>query len=178
MDRNDFIAVGKIVKPIGLKGNLKVFLLTDFPERFRNLKELYLFDENGNVFFKNELTGNYKFKISECSVNAKFVNLKFEGYSSIEETRELINLFTLIEEKDKIKISKDDFYYYEMIGLNVFDKGKLIGEVIAIEDYGSGDLFRIRCEDKEIYVPFRKEFIKKIDIGNKRIDTELIDGFL
>jgi len=45
-------------------------------------------------------------------------------------------------------------------------------------NYGSGDLFNVEYRGKEVLIPFRDEFIKKIDLKNRRIDTELIEGFL
>lgn len=50
--------------------------------------------------------------------------------------------------------------------------------MISILNYGSGDLFNIKYEDKEVLIPFNKEFVKNIDVKNKRIDVQLIEGFL
>jgi 16S rRNA processing protein RimM len=183
LDTNDFIAIGKIVKSIGIKGNLKIISLTDFPERFNQLKKVFLFDEKKKKFFVNKFNDDYEFVIESCKFYDNYINAKFEKYYSRTESDELVNLILLVREKDRVKLSDGNFYYYELIGIKVYDKDKMIGKVISINNYGSDDLLTIKSGEndvnsKEILIPFRKEFIKKIDIDNKRIDVDLIEGFL
>lgn len=175
MDHSNFIAIGKIVKTIGIKGNLKVVYLTDFPERFENLEKVFLFDEDKNAFLANgEDTGFY---FSEKKINDKHINVKFRDYDSIEESRRLINAYLMIEEKDRVKLEEGSYFYHDIIGCEIFDKGEFIGTIKAVVNYGSGDLFSVKTEIKEILIPFRREFILKIDTVNKRIDADLIEGF-
>lgn len=178
LDINNFIAIGKITKTIGIKGNLKIISLTDFPDRFLKLKKIFLFNEVTKQFLLNESDGNYGFEISECKVFDTYINIKFEGYNSIEKSGELKNSILMIDEKKRLKLEDGSFYFYELIGSEIFDKGVLIGMIVSIVNYGSGDLFSVIKDDKEILIPFRKEFVKNIDVIKKRIDVELIDGFL
>ncbi|MBL8007550.1 MAG: 16S rRNA processing protein RimM [Ignavibacteria bacterium] len=175
MDRNNFIAIGKIVKTIGIKGNLKVVYLTDFPERYKTLEKVFLFDEDKNVFLTNGKSVYFYF--TEKKISDKYINVKFRDYDSIEKSRELINGFIMIEEKDKVKLNEGIYFYHDLTGCEVYDKGKFIGIVNSVVNYGSGDLFSVKTEIKEILIPFRKEFIEKIDTVNKRIDADLIEGF-
>lgn len=175
---DDFISIGKIVKPVGVKGNLKIIFLTDFPERFYDLKTVKLFCEKDNKFTVNRFTGSSDFDISECKVFDDYVRICFKDYTTIELTKELINTIVVIEEEKRVKLGKNSFYYYELVGCKVFDKGELIGEVTSIDNYGSGDLFNVLSKGKQFYIPYRNEFVKKIDIANSRIDVDLIDGFL
>ena len=84
----------------------------------------------------------------------------------------------MIDEKDRVKIDKGSFYFYELVGSEFYDKGILIGKVKSVVNYGSGDLFNIDTNGREILIPFLKEFIVNIDIKKKRIDADLIDGFI
>jgi len=177
-EHKNFIAIGKIVKSIGIKGNLKIIPLTDFPERFNDLKKVVLFDEVGNKFIKNSHYGSYDFEISDCTILKDYINLKLEGFNSIEASKELINTVLMIDEKFRIKLDEGSFYIYDLVDADVFNKGENIGKVISLVNYGSGDLFNVKHNDKEILIPFRDEFVKKVDIEKKRIDVELIDGFL
>ena len=177
-DPNKFIAIGKIVKPIGIKGNLKVIYLTDFPDRFNDLEKVFLFDEIKNSFYSDKGSSGFEFVISEQKSFDKYLNIKFEGYDSINEINEFINLIIMIDEKDRVKIDKGSFYFYELVGSEFYDKGILIGKVKSVVNYGSGDLFNIDTDGREILIPFLKEFIVNIDIKKKRIDADLIDGFI
>ncbi len=174
----DLIAIGKIVKTIGIRGNLKVIPLTDFPDRFYSTKKFFLFNEKGNQFQINEILGGYDFAFSECKVFDKYINVKLEQYDSIEKSKELVNFIIMIEEKDRVKLEDGSFYFYELIDSEVYDNGTMIGRVISILNYGSGDLFNVKYADKEVLIPFNNEFVKNIDVRNKRIDVQLIEGFL
>lgn len=177
-DHNDFIAIGKIVKTIGIKGNVKIIPLTDFPERFTRLKKLFLFDEGKKRFFEDKLTGSNELVVSECRVFKDFISLRFDNYTSIEASKELIGLVVMINEKDRLKLKKGSYYYYELVGCDIYDKGEFLGKVSTVVDYGSGDLFTVSYKGKDILIPYRNEFVRNIDIDKKRIDVELIDGFL
>ncbi|MEO8210827.1 MAG: ribosome maturation factor RimM [bacterium] len=178
LENNNFIAIGKISKTIGIKGNLKVISLTDFPERFLMLTKIFLYNEISKTFFKNSLSNGYEFKISDCKIYDKYINLKLGNYDRIEESNELINLIIMIDESQRIKLEDGNYYFYELVDSEIFDKDKLIGKVVSVVNYGSGDLFNVKSGGKEILIPYRKEFVKNIDIENKRIDVDLIDGFL
>lgn len=178
LDINNFIAIGIITKTIGIKGNLKIISLTDFPHRYLKLKKVFLYNEKDKKFLLNESENNYEFRISECKIFDTYLNIKLDGYDSIEKSGKLRNFILMIDEKKRIKLQDGNFYFYELTGSRIFDKGNLVGKVDSIVNYGSGDLFNVKIGEKEILIPFSKEFVKKIDIKNKRIDVELIDGFL
>lgn len=178
MDFKNFITIGTIVKTIGIKGNLKIIPQTDFPDRFYKLKKLFLYSEKEEKFFVNKFNGDKGFLLSDCKVFDKYINIKFEGYNSINDSQELVNLNTVIDEKDRIELEDGKYYFYELIDSEIYDKGTLIGNVISIVNYGSGDLFNVSYKDKEILIPYNEHFVKKIDKDAKRIDVELIEGFL
>ncbi|HMQ67393.1 MAG TPA: ribosome maturation factor RimM [Ignavibacteria bacterium] len=178
MDFKNFITIGTIVKTIGIKGNLKIIPHTDFPDRFYKLKKLFLYNEKEEKFFVNKFNGDKGFILSECKVLDRYINIKFEGYNDINDSQELVNLNTVIDEKDRIKLDEGKYYFYELIGSDIYDRGELIGKLISVVNYGSGDLFNVKSGTGEILIPYNNEFVKKIDIENKRIDVELIEGFL
>jgi 16S rRNA processing protein RimM len=177
-EHKDFIAIGKIVRPIGIKGNLKVIYLTDFPERFSMLKRVFLFDEERSAFIRNNDGSGYEFPVSFQKPFANYLNIGFEGFESIESTKVLINKVIMINEKDRVKIEEGNYYYYELIGMELLDKNIPVGKIKKIVNYGSGDLFCIDVNGKEILIPYRKEFIVKIDTESRTIHADLIEGFL
>lgn len=177
LDYQRCLSIGKIVKPIGIKGAVKVISLSDFPERFLKSKSVYLFDEKTGSFIKNHFMGGLDFEICESSIGNGFFRVGFSGYNRIEDVSDLIGAIVMIDETDRYELKEGRYYYYDLVGLEVYDKGSMIGKVDSIVDYGSGDLFRVVNEGKEILIPFMKEFVKEIDLKGKRIDVELIEGF-
>ncbi|MEO8666328.1 MAG: ribosome maturation factor RimM, partial [Ignavibacteria bacterium] len=159
---NNFISIGRIVKTIGIKGNLKIIPLTDFPERFNDLRKLVLYDDKQNKFMKNSNYGGYDFEISECKILKDYINLKFSDFNSIESSKELIGNLLMIDEKDRIKLEEGSYYFYDLVDAEVYNNGENIGRVISMVNYGSGNLFNVKYKDKEILIPFRDEFVKKV----------------
>lgn len=174
---DSLIFIGRITKTTGIDGSLKVSSVTDFPDRFKTVRTVKLVN-SGNFLLKHRITGSEEFVIQKADLLTGYVRLKFDGYNSIEEAETLRGCYIGIDEKDRIVLPDDKYYYYELYGCDFFDGSKLVGKVISIEDFGSGDLLKIAATDgKEILIPFRKEFITGVDIENKRINAKLIDGF-
>jgi 16S rRNA processing protein RimM len=162
----------------GIKGFLKITPFTDFPERFLKLKRVYLFDERKSLFTLNP-NDEFEFRIEKCEVTSSHITIKFEGINSKEEAAKFVNYEILIPEDERLSLPKGKYFHYEIIGFDVYYGNDLLGRLEKIDNYGSHDLLNVKSsEGKEILIPYRDEFVKKIDAGQKRIDVELIEGFL
>lgn len=176
----NFITVGKIQNTVGIRGYIKIKILTDFPERFFELTKVKLFNEVRNSFIKNEVTGNEDFIIEDIKLFNDNARILFRYYTSPESAVKLKDSLILIEEKNKMKLKKNSFYFFDLIGCEVSNKGKIIGKVLSVENYGSDDMLNILSYDnnKEFLLPLVKNFVKRIDIIKKNIEVELIEGFI
>lgn len=178
MNYEDFICIGKTSGCSGIKGLLKITPFTDFPERFLELKRVYLFNEKKSLFVLNQ-NDSFEFKVEKCDVIPSQITMKLEGIGSKEKAVEFVNLEILIPEHERVRLPKGKYFHYEIIGFEVFNENELLGILQKIENFGSDDLMNIRTnEGKEILIPYRKEFVKNIDAVRKRIDVHLIEGFL
>jgi 16S rRNA processing protein RimM len=105
---------------------------------------------------------------------------------SLLEHQDINLVTTLIGEVVTVKSSeikkpaKDEFYGHQLLGLAVFDgENNLLGEVITIEDTGFQKLLRIKKnDDKQALIPWVDFFVKKIDLNEKKIVIETIEGLL
>ena len=178
-DLNQLIFIGKITKPVGVKGLLKVIPLTDFPERFLKLREVYIFNESLNKLIINPKTEKDLFRINDVSLFSNFIKLKLDGYDDINEISSYINMLICIDEKKKVKLPKGLYYYYDMLGCIVYEGESIIGEVIRIDNFGSSDILFVKtAKGNEVMIPLLKEFVTKIDVVNKKIDVALIEGLI
>jgi 16S rRNA processing protein RimM len=169
------IAVGKISRTADKEGRVKVIPLTDFPDRFKKLKFVYLYDERECRYLTGAET-EY-FEISESEVCTGKIEIKFKGISSAEDASRLKNALICIEEKDRIPLPEGMFYLYELAGYKVKDGDIEIGIVEKVDNYGSDDLLKVmRAGKKFFYVPINEFFIKQIDGTNKEIKINLIEG--
>ena len=175
-DFKDCISIGRIVKTVGLKGFVKVISYSEDPARFKNIIRVFLYNEKTQKFFKN--TESFEFYPAEISYVKDSVRLKFKDHDRIEAVEGFKDSLITIPEEEKVKLPPGEFFLYEVIGFDVYDKKEYLGKVKGFQDYGSGDLFVIDTKEKEILIPARKEFITNIDKENKQIELDLIEGFM
>lgn len=173
--RDNHIVVGKILKSFHKNGSVKILPLTDFPERFKKLKAVYLFDEYGNEYILN---GNSElFTIDDADIQNESVTIKFLGISNKDDASKLKNALICIDEKDRVPLPEGRIYLYELKGYKVKSDEKYIGTVDGTENYGGDDLLKVKgAEEKIIFVPINEFFIKKINTSLKEIEINLIEG--
>lgn len=167
----EYLNVGQIVRTIGLKGEVKVYPSTSFRDsRFKKGNHLFILDDNNQVL--KELTIKFHSKNGTCD------NLIFEEISSIEEAQELLHKY-LSAPKDDSLLKKDQYFYSDLVGLKVyFDNEKYIGEVIKIEEYTTYQTLRVKTSNKDVLIPFVKAFIKEVNLPEKKIIINFIEGLL
>ncbi|MEA5026272.1 MAG: ribosome maturation factor RimM [Erysipelotrichaceae bacterium] len=164
----ELIRIGHIQNTFGIKGELKVQIITDFPdERFKP----------GHVLYVQRPEGPLALKVISCRYHQQNALLSFEGYDNINQV-EYLKGFDLFIDKSQISPLADGFYSNDLLDLPVYHDNQLIGTVKAVEFYPAHSILRVRGTDSEILIPFIDAFIKKVDLDKKRIDVILIDGML
>lgn len=167
----EYLSVGKIVRTIGLKGEVKIYPTTHFRDsRFKKGSHLFILDNNNNVL--RELS------VKVHKVNGDCDNLIFNEISSIEEAQTIAGQYLNVI-KDNSFLKKDQYFYSDLVGLEAyFDNGDHIGKVIKIEEYNKYATLRIKTSSKDVLVPFINAFIGDVDLENKKITIKFIEGLL
>lgn len=180
MQKEKYISIGKITKAIGLKGYVKVLVLTDFPERYSDLEKMTLYSEKEDKLLINKHTGKYEFFVNDVIFERDFVKLQFRDFEDISLTGSLIGCSIVIEESERKELEEGRYYFYEMVGMDIINNGAKIGKLESIENYGAQDLLKIKLEEssKEVLIPFLDDFIKNVDTKERKIYIEVIDGML
>ena len=166
------LKVGKIVNTHSLKGEVKVISSTDFEEqRFEKGTELLI--TRGNQVVKEVTVESYRTHKNNLLV-------KFVGIDSIEEAEKLKNLQIRIDSENIGELEENEYYFHEIIGCEVFDEnGKSLGEISEILTPGANDVWVIKTQNgKEILIPYIEDVVKKIDVENKKIDIEVMEGLI
>ena len=166
------LKVGKIVNTHSLKGEVKVISSTDFEEqRFKKGSELLI--TRGTQVVKEVVVESYRTHKNNLLV-------KFVGIDTIEEAEKFKNLQIKIDSDNIGELEENEFYFHEIIGCEVFDENsKSLGEVVEILTPGANDVWVIKAENgKEILIPYIEDVVKKIDVTNKRIDIEVMEGLI
>lgn len=173
------IVIGKVSKSFGVKGYLKIIPLTDFPERFKELEDIHLYSEKSGKY-NSSGSNEFRFKVEDTEVLNEFIKLKLEEVNDKDSADKLRDYLVTIPIDERIERDTGEHYYYELIGCEVWDQDKLIGNVKVIEDFGGGDLFNVELVEggRNVYIPYRDEFVERIDLESRKIFVKLIDGLI
>ena len=106
--------------------------------------------------------------------------VKFEGIDSINEAEKFKNLQLKVVPRIFLNYEENEFYFHEIIGCRVFDENNmLLGEVVEILTPGANDVWVIKGENgKEILIPYIADVVKNVDVQNKKIDIEIMEGLI
>ena len=163
------VRIGKIVNTHGNRGEVKVYPLTDFPERYQSLEEVFLMTSS-----KPE-----SLLIEKVRFHKGCIIVKLKGYNSISEAETLKGIEIAIPEKGVWPLGVDEYYHFQIIGLNVYtDEELYLGEVKEIFPTGSNDVYTVKKGRKEYLIPAIKEVIKEVDLERKRITIHPMEGLL
>lgn len=169
---NKYVSVGKIVNFHGIKGEAKVGYSKNQQDFFTSLDTVYLKDKD-----------NYtSLHILSAKPLKNMMIVKFEGIDSINDILELKGKLLFVEESViRENLNEDEFLIDELVGLEVFDNenGQKLGFVIGVSNNGASDLISIKTNSKRIsLVPFVKAIVPIVDIKNKKIMINNIEGLL
>lgn len=166
------LKVGKIVNTHALKGELKVISTSDFIEERLSTGSKLIITRGNQVVKEVEVEYSREHK-------GAFL-VKFLGIDSINEAEQYKNLQLKVEEEYLEELEDGEFYYYEIIGCNVYDENNtFIGEVVDILQTGANDVWVVKNDEgKENLIPYIEEVVKNIDIDNKIINIETMEGLI
>ncbi len=164
-----FIAIGKIVQTHGLKGYIKVVAYSGEPDRFFNLKTIYMEVDQ-------EMCG---FIIEDIQPLNQASLMKLRGVDTREAAKFLVKNEVWVPEDQKIELPEDTYFIHDLIGLSVFDTTQqYLGELQEVFQNAGNDIYSVRQDDREILIPAVSEFVKEINLREKKMVVQLIEGMV
>ncbi len=166
----DLIAIAKLAKPRGLRGEIVGDVLTNFPERFDNLKTVSIVRPNGEIADA---------EIEKFWFQKGRIVLKFVGFDSIEAAETLRDCEVCVSEAEAVELETDEFFDWELEDCLVETvAGELIGTVREIMRTGGTEILVVKGDAKEYLIPFAETICVEVDVENKRIKIDAPDGLL
>jgi len=165
----ELIIIGKIVNTHGLNGALKVKSFTDFKEqRYKKGTTLY-------IAFKRDY-------IPVTVVSQKEMKnldlIIFKEFNDINQVEQYKGCDLVINKELIHELEEDDFYFDQIIGMDVYLKDELIGKCTDIRDYPQGEVLVVKTNGKNKLIPFRKEFIEKVNVKENKLCLIMWEGLL
>ncbi|RDU64904.1 16S rRNA processing protein RimM [Helicobacter didelphidarum] len=192
------MAVGTFGKSVGVCGALRVFLLTDFPEilqrdetfyidSINTLNDIFLKQTADTIFSKSSIKNHIKFRVHKHTIttnqNIQYIPITLKSYNANNHTiqwkefttrqdsdllRNLTFYSTIETTRELCKLNKDDFFYFDIIGMKVVENGKVLGVVQDIESIGNTHYFILA---KNFFIPYIDRYIISVNIDSKEILT-------
>ncbi len=170
IDLRDLILIGHVIRPHGIAGLLRIVSYAQSLETFLQAGSVFM--DRGNNEFEER-------KVIDIRPHGSSFLLRLSGLNSIEQT-EIFKAAKIFIRKDSlIKKDEDEFFYYELLGLNVYSiTGQYLGVVKEIFPTGSNDVYVVEGQGKEFLIPAIHQVIKEINITQKRMVISPIKGLL
>ncbi|MEW6129349.1 MAG: ribosome maturation factor RimM [Acidobacteriota bacterium] len=170
---DDDVVIARIAKARGIRGEVACDLETDFPERFQDLE-----DKDVTVVMPNG--SRLVLKLEHHWFHKDRVILKFSGTDTMTDAERLVGGRLVISQDDTIDLEADEFYEYELIGLEVITvDGKRIGQVKELLQTNATQLLVVESEEKrDILIPFVEDICTEVDVERGQILINPPEGLL
>jgi len=168
-EQRQFVSIARITAPHGIKGEVKAEILTDFPERFPHLTQVWM-EINGVLT---------TFPVKSIRFHKGQVLLQFKELRKREQAEELRNAQILIPEEELKPLSKEQFYTFQLLDCEVVTtEGENLGQVTEVIQAPANDVLVVKKspeEKAELLIPFLKKLFPEMNL-EKKILTVLKDG--
>lgn len=169
----ELFQVGAITQTHGIKGEVKVFPMTDDINRFKNMKDLLL--DAGRE-------GMINLEVESVRPQKNLVILKFKGIDNINDIEKYKGRGLYVTKENRVKLKPDEYFIADLIGLKVYleeEPEEAFGTITDVLETGANDVYEIKTVDsKEVLVPAIKDCIKSIDVDNDRVVIHLLKGMM
>jgi len=158
---DSLVTIGRILKPFGVRGEVKVESLSDVPGRFEGLQTIYL-------TLPHEAATPRETTVTQVrDVTAGYL-MKCSAFSTPEEAAHFRGAWIQIPTSSGLPRDPDTFYQFELIGLRVEDPdGQQMGKVEEILEYPQHHLLVVRNQEAEFLIPANRRTIEKVDLDNQ-----------
>jgi 16S rRNA processing protein RimM len=166
------MAVGYVSGVHGLRGELKVELYTDFPERFAAGMELYMGEELAVV------------KVTGARRHQHHILLQLEGVNRREEADALRGAWLFVDEEDAVKLEEGVYWVHEIVGLQVqTESGETLGVIREVLFTGANEVYVVETpatvnQGRDLLLPAIDEVVRKVDLTTNRMTVHLLPGLL
>ena len=194
-----WVWLARIRRPQGRKGEVLADILTDYPEKFDDRRQLWLLPQDGQ---KSRGEG---FPSSSASVKGAAdrsqnpcrqvslmhhwlhkggIVLHFEGVNSISDAEKLTNCIVAIPEDQRVNLGSDEAYIGDLIGCRIIDVSRHddpreVGTIDSVDrSTGPIPLLIVRASEREVLIPFAKAYLRSLDLQNRRVEMNLPDGLI
>jgi 16S rRNA processing protein RimM len=158
----DFIAIGRVSKPHGVKGEIRIaYFNPENPQFFSHYQTIYLQGDERSLL---------PYRLLAVRPHKKFILAQLEGIQSRAEAEELRGKVVLIDPAELPPLEADEYYWQDILGMQVVSEtGEEVGTIKKIVPTGSNDVYVVQKGAQEFLIPATEDVIMSIDIDARTI---------
>lgn len=166
---DELVSIGQVTAPHGVRGEVRVLPLTDFPQRFREVKRL---------FVKRPDAAAEERRVERARLHKQFVIVKLEGIDTRDQAETLRRALLQVAPEEVYPLPEGYYYVFQIVGLRVFDEdGRELGVVDDVLFTGANDVYVVKTTDgREMLLPAVDEVVRRIDVAGGRMEVRLLPG--
>jgi 16S rRNA processing protein RimM len=167
-EKPSFVVTGRVIKPFGVLGWVKVEILTTNPLRF----------QTGNTFVLEGKERGERLLLEEARESPGALLVKFQGLENREQADKLSGRMLMVTPEEVGEAPPESVWEHQLLGMEVFTRaGRRLGEVTEVMETGANDVLVVQGE-KECLIPMISEVIAEIDLQRGTITIEPLPGLL
>lgn len=168
-----YLILGEILRPHSIRGEVRMRILTDYPERISELGTVYLGSSPDSPRIR-------PYDVQHMRMHQGYGLLKFKTVQDRDQAEMLRGLFVMVEIANAIPLEDDEVYLYQLIGLQVHtEDGEALGTIKEVLETGANDVYIVDSPTyREVLIPATDETILETDIEAGTMIVRLPDGLL
>ena len=164
--------VGRVSRPHGVRGELRVVLLTDYPGRLGQHAYFYLASPDSPEIVR-------RYPVEKLRRHKEVLLLKLGGCDDRNGAEELRGQLVQIPTEEAVPLEEGEYYDFQLIGVKVeAESGESLGQVVEVLKTGANDVYIVRGSWGEVLLPAVKDVVLKLDIEARQMVVNLLPGLL
>jgi 16S rRNA processing protein RimM len=168
-----YLLIGEILRPHGIVGELKMRVLTAYPERLRDLKTVYLADDP-------ESQSPDVYTLTQVRYHHDYALIKLKEIPDRTAAERYRELFVLVAIDDAIPLETGEHYLFQLIGMTVqLETGETLGTLVDVMETGANDVYVVESDEYgEVLIPATEHTVLNTDAQARCITVRLPEGLL
>jgi len=166
----EMVTIGKVERPFGVHGAVKVRSLSDRPGRFEQLHQVRVAGERGQTADR---------RVRSVRKAGPVYLMEFEGITTPEEARVLQGAMLQVPRGESSASPEGPLYECDLIGMTVVDeKGRDLGRLDTIWELPGHQVLVVKQADREVLIPAVKEFVTGVDVARGQMTVRTLEGMV
>lgn len=167
-----YLAVGRVLRPHGVRGELRVEITTGYPERLEQHSHFYLAHPDSPESAE-------RYVVEGLRRHREALLLKLGGCDDRNAAEDLRGMLVQIPIEEAVPLEEGEYYHFQLIGVAVeTEDGEPLGRVVEVLETGANDVYVVRGPRGEVLLPAIEDVVCEIDVGLKRMVVHLLPGMV